>query len=101
MIIIITIICCGVQVHLLLSEKVKVSQTSQSRPAALTTSYTHITLTTALQSCTAAECGLTTPPMQCNAVLLWCRSGQRWAAPLMLLAEKLTDSDTWSQVKPR
>ena len=37
MIIIITIICCGVQVHLLLGEKVKVSQTSQSRPAALHT----------------------------------------------------------------
>ena len=49
MIIIITIICCGVQVHLLLSEKVKVSQTSQSRPAALTTAL-HTTLCDTLYS---------------------------------------------------
>ena len=37
------IVCCG-QVHLLLSEKVKVSQTSQSRPAALTTTALHTAL---------------------------------------------------------
>ena len=107
--ILVKIFCRGgqaCQVHLLLSEKVRVSQTSQSRPAALTTSYMQCTtlhwpLATPSTAAAECDCDLATPPMQCNAVLLWCRSGQRWAAPLMLLAEKLTDSDTWSQVKPR
>ena len=81
MIIIITIICCGIQVHLLLGEKVKVSQTSQSRPAALRTAHfalhtPHSTLHTA-QIYPAAAHSLTTPSsntMQCHCdAVRWVR----------------------------
>ena len=68
MIIIITIICsssCGVQVHLLLGEKVKVSQTSQSRPAALHTAHC-----TNISCCSTAWPHLL--PIRCSAiVMLW------------------------------
>lgn len=70
MIIIITIICCGVQVHLLLSEKVKVSQTSQSRPAALHTAH-----------CTNISCSSTQLDhtfFQYDAVPLWCCEVVLW-----------------------
>ena len=89
--IIITIIFCGVQVHLLLGEKVKVSQTSQSRPAALHTA--HSTLHTA-QIYPAAVHSLTTPSsntMQCHC------DAVRWCCEKAMHC-KLTDSQTCSVV---
>ena len=87
MIIINTIICsssCGVQVHLLLGEKVKVSQTSQSRPAALHTAqiYPAAAHSLAAPSSNTMQC-------HCDAV--------RWCCEKAIHC-KLTDSQTCSVV---
>ena len=78
--------------HLLLGEKVKVSQTSQSRPAALHTAHcTNI-------SCSSTQLGRTF--FQYDAVPLWCCEVVLWEGDA-LQAHWLSDLFGCAEVKPR